>query len=167
MEGYLFFGPFKPNMSSFKITAFVFYVLLGVMGTTPTHTLLLRLIHDLTTWPPTDSGGLLGMLWNKAVARINNFRAQRINPKPYRRIIEVPINPPSLLMFRVSLKTFLQTGNAGGVHHQRHHLPLQYLALRLPVPPPRHRLRVARGGGGVLLGYPLLTDPIAFVGAVH
>jgi hypothetical protein len=33
MEGYLFFGPFKPNMSSFKITAFVFYVLLGVMGT--------------------------------------------------------------------------------------------------------------------------------------
>lgn len=64
MEGYLFFGPFKPNMSSFKITAFVFYVLLGVMG------------------------GLLGMLWNKAVARINNFRAQRINPMPYRRIIE-------------------------------------------------------------------------------
>lgn len=40
------------------------------------------------------------MLWNKAVARINNFRAQRINPKPYRRIIEVPINPPFLLRFR-------------------------------------------------------------------
>jgi hypothetical protein len=76
------------------------------------------------------------MLWNKAVARINNFRAQRINPMPYRRIIEVPINPPPSSCFGCSSLKRFSTGNAGGVHHQRHHLPLQYLALRLPVPSP-------------------------------
>jgi hypothetical protein len=39
---------------------------------------------------------VLGLVWNKTVARINNFRAQRINPHPYRRIIEVRLLPSSL-----------------------------------------------------------------------
>jgi hypothetical protein len=34
-------------------------------------------------------GGLLGLVWNKAVARINNYRALKINAFPYRRIVEV------------------------------------------------------------------------------
>ncbi len=107
------------------------------------------------------------MLWNKAVARINNFRAQRINPKPYRRIIEVPLNPPSLLMFRVSLKRFFTQGMlVAFITSVTIYLSSTWLsACQYPLLL-RHRLRVARGGGGVLLGYPLLTDPIAF-GAVH
>jgi hypothetical protein len=42
-------------------------------------------------------GGLLGLVWNKAVARINNYRAMNINSVPYRRIVEVRSFLPSSL----------------------------------------------------------------------